>query len=305
MLVNKTFAISLSIVCGLLALSGKVHAAVHESVLFTFSGADGSNPVGNLTLDPAGNLYGTTLAGGGGSCSTSSVGCGTVFQLSPGPKGKWTHTVLHKFGAHDGAMPEDDLFIDAAGNMYGSTEYGGSLCLGVRGGCSIIFELSPGAGGKWVYRILHEFHGQDGAYPQFRMVGDTARNLYGTTAAGGNLSCGEGFGCGVVFKLTPGAIHRWAESVLYAFSSSSDGNRPNGVTFDKSGNLYSATDKGGSNNYGTVFELTPHKSNWSKKILYTFDGTNGAYPQSELILMRRGICTEQPTDPSTMARFSS
>jgi uncharacterized repeat protein (TIGR03803 family) len=285
--VNKSIGVRLSVICGFLAASSLVWAANQENVLFTFSGADGSYPVASLTFD-AGNLYGITSAGGR-SCYASKIGCGTVFQLSPGPKGKWTHKVLHKFGRNDGAIPTATLIVDAAGNLYGSTYYGGDLsCLKVRGGCGIIFELSPGASGKWTYTILHTFHGKDGAYPGFSLVMDAAGNLYGATGSGGDLNCGTGFGCGVVFELTPGANGKWTESILHAFSSNSDGNRPNGLIFDAAGNLYSATAIGGSNNYGIVFELTPHNGKWTKKVLYNFDGTNGAYPQTDLVFDTAG-----------------
>jgi len=177
-----------------------------ETVLHTFqnNGVDGSGPVSSLIADAAGNLYGTTLDGGTGSCNFEGVlGCGTVFELSPVEGGGWTETVLYSFqGGNDGEYPRAGLIFDAAGNLYGTTQDGGiyqycNIDNITVGGCGTVFELSPTAGG-WTETVLHSFgNNKDGIIPAAELVMDAAGNLYGTTVLGGV------YGGGTVFKITP------------------------------------------------------------------------------------------------------
>ena len=83
-------------------------------------------------MDKAGNLYGTTIAGGSSQCD-----CGVVFKLSPGAGGKWKYTVLHTFVGSDGAQPDANLILNGKGNLYGTTATGGA------GGYGVAFELTP------------------------------------------------------------------------------------------------------------------------------------------------------------------
>ncbi|HLY05969.1 MAG TPA: choice-of-anchor tandem repeat GloVer-containing protein [Rhizomicrobium sp.] len=169
----------------------EVTAKEKESVLYAFKGgSDGAYPFANLIADSAGNLYGTTYYGGGTGCSGS--GCGTVFKVAPGG----TETVLHAFaGGNDGMGLQAGLVMDARGNLYGTTLYGGgSGCGGV--GCGTVFKLAPDG----TKTTLHAFSGSDGYGPAANMIADKKGNLYGTTFNGGGTGCG-GDGCGVVFKL--------------------------------------------------------------------------------------------------------
>jgi len=115
-----------------------------ETVLHDFNRMDGANPDAGVVFDAVGNLYGTTFGGGK---SNSCVNCGTVFKLSPGANGKWTETVLHSFNGRDGQGPLfSNLIFDTAGNLYGTTVYGGNLsaCTGIDGnGCGVVFEITP------------------------------------------------------------------------------------------------------------------------------------------------------------------
>jgi len=120
--------------------------SVVESVIhpFTVCGTvctDGANPENGITIDPLGNLYGTTDLGGGGG---SSTGDGTVFELKPESDGSWKETVLHRFtGGADGGFPLDDhVAVDAFGNVFGTTLNGGQkgLC---PSGCGVVFEITP------------------------------------------------------------------------------------------------------------------------------------------------------------------
>ncbi len=184
----------------------KIDTAGEETLLYSFSGgADGGAAISVLVADAAGNLYGTTQGGGNLACQGGS-GCGVVFQVSPQPDGRWTETTLYTFcslaNCTDGREPDQGpLTLDAAGNLYGTTYFGGtSPCNG--SGCGLVFKLD--STGKET--VLHSFTGGvDGAFPPAGVIIDQVGNLYGTTAAGGDRSCalGNGAGCGVVFRLTP------------------------------------------------------------------------------------------------------
>jgi uncharacterized repeat protein (TIGR03803 family) len=180
-----------------------------EKVLYRFcsvSGcADGDNPYGGtLIFDAVGNLYGTTA--NSGVCSSY---CGTVYQLMPAANGTWTETVLHSFSTdgEDGVSPLGAVVFDAAGNLYGTTSYGGDHQHTCKyGDCGIVFQLSPGADGAWSERLLHTFqnNGRDGYTPEAGVIVDQGGSLYSTTEHGGasGSGCGDE-GCGTVFEITP------------------------------------------------------------------------------------------------------
>ncbi len=232
-----------------------------ETVLYSFGGGhDGSHPTGDLVLDAAGNLYGTTTTGGAGSCTQ---GCGTVFELSP-VSGSWNETVLYSFaGGSDGSQPYAGLVLDNAGKLYGTTLLGGNTGANCTLGCGTVFELTPAMGG-WNHSVLHAFAaGNDGASPYAGLTFDAAGNLYGVTDAGGSG------GKGTVFKLS--AADGWSESVLHAFKGAVDGASPRGtLVVDASGNLYGTTFQGSISNYGLVFELINSQGIWDEKILHRF-----------------------------------
>lgn len=132
-----------------------------------------------------------------------TTGCGTVFELMAGANGKWTEKVLRSFFRQ--RDPFGGLIFDATGNLYGTTTDGGRHC------CGTVFELSPGANGKWTETVLHTFGESvkgpldDGVEPTGNLIFDADGNLYGTTYYGGevfNQDCG-GYGCGTVFEITP------------------------------------------------------------------------------------------------------
>ncbi|MBZ5703745.1 MAG: hypothetical protein LAN63_00155 [Acidobacteriia bacterium] len=170
----------------------KVAPTGPDTVLYSFTGEpDGQYPVTSLIRDAAGNLYGTTTAGGASGACLTSQGCGTVFELDPSGK----ETVLYSFtGTPDGASPYGGLIRDREGNFYGTTRGGGAY------GYGTVFKLDT-AGRE---TVLYSFAGgTDGAYPNSTLVRDAAGNLYGTTNFGGDLSCLGGWSCGAVFKITP------------------------------------------------------------------------------------------------------
>jgi len=276
--------ISTSIVFVILTFTSPSAQAQTFQVIHDFTdGQDGAGPLVGLTIDKPGNLYGTAYSGGyfGGNCY--SAGCGTVFKLAHKGSG-WVFTPLYLFqGGDDGQQPYARVVFSPDGRLYGTTdEGGGNPCYG--GSCGTVFSLAPPATAcksvlcPWSETVLYRFSGPDGAFPQGDLIFDQAGNIYGTTLAGGNTSCSNGTGgtCGTVFKLTP-SNGGWTESVAYAFTGDNDGFGPRGgVILDRAGNLYGTTTQGGPPQggglpNGTVFELTPSGSGWSKSILFTFE----------------------------------
>jgi len=206
----------------------------------------------------------------------------TLFA-SPGRAAAQQETILHSFpgSSEDGYDPTTSLIFDPAGNLYGTTYFGGTPggCP-ASDGCGIVFELTPVAGGGWTEKVLHAFkdNGKDGYYPNGALTRDGAGNLYGTTFQGGSHNDGT------VFELVPGAGGIWKEMILHNFNvSGNDGYEPVGaLVLDAAGNLYGTTDRGGSHQQGTVFELTHLAGGgWSEKILHNFNAnaTDGYYPQ--------------------------
>jgi uncharacterized repeat protein (TIGR03803 family) len=252
-----------------------------EKILYSFGSqtGDGNVPYAGVIFDKAGNLYGTTVGGGTYKCSNAYV-CGTVFKLTAAG----TEKVLHSFGnaygydgaKGDGTYPFAGLIVDDAGNLYGTTTYGGDLeCGGY--GCGTVFKLTA----KGKEKVLYRFGAKkgDGQNPFAGLIFDNAGNLYGTTSDGGY------YGYGTVFELTAAG----KEKVLYSFGHyPGDGTHPTaGVIFDNAGNLYSTTSYGGANNEGTVFELM---ADGTEKILYSFGGQagDGEFPQEGLIFDTNG-----------------
>jgi uncharacterized repeat protein (TIGR03803 family) len=249
-----------------------------ESVLHSFDGADGLYPYGGLVFDAAGNLYGTTGRGGTGDF-------GVVYKLTPNPGGSWTESVLHSFaGSPDGLDPWDSLIFDTAGNLYGTTAFGG-VASGplVDGGA--VFQLKPNSDGSWTENILHRFAGTDGYICFSGLVLDAAGNLYGLTQMGGQDDAGA------VFKLKPNADGTWTESVLYSFTGGADGGGPGteSLIFDAAGNLYGTATGGGAYDGGVVFKLRPHPDGtWTENVLHSFKGEPGKDPTGGLTMDAAG-----------------
>ena len=253
-----------------------------ENVLADFGGSSGPKlPYAGLIFDKGGNLYGTTELGG-----TNNQG--TVFELTPNPNGVWTQTVLYNFtGDADGGQPSGGLLFDSSGNLYGTTNFGGST--NCSQGCGTVFELASNSGG-WTETVLYSFTGgSDGREPSARLLFDSSNNLYGTTLLGGNVGSVCSAGCGTVFKLTQ-TSGSWTESVLYAFQGGSDGALPyDGLSFDTAGNLYGTASAGGAAASGVVFKLTPGSSGWSETVIHAFSGGgDGKYPYGDLIFDSSG-----------------
>jgi len=292
----------------------KLDASGHETVLHSFAGGtDGQYPVAGLTRDASGNLYGTTLQGGGGKlCYWGSLTtCGVVFKIDPAGR----ETILYAFtGGTTGGRPQAGVTLDSSGNLYGTASLAGV------GNNGVVFKLDPSG----QQTILYGFPaGTDGAEPRAGVAFDSSGNLYGTTSQGGTWNSGSvykrdpsghetvlysfmggadgGFptsgvivdaagnlcgtadggnaiGAGVVFKVDPSGH----ETVLYTFTGGADGSEPwGGLTRDSVGNLYGTTILGGSANVGVVFKVTP---SGHETVLHTFTGApDGFEPESGVI----------------------
>ncbi len=261
-----------------------------ESVLYSFlgvgGGGDGWNPFAGLIMDGAGNLYGTTDAGGNGSVSTCTGGFGTVFELTPNGSGGYTESVLYSFngGTSDGIGPYAAVVMDSQGNLYGTTTGGGNGNSSCSNGLGIVFKLTPNGSGGYTESVLHSFTGgtADGASPQTALVVDGNGNLYGTTEGGGTDNEGT------VFELAPTGSGGYVESILHSFGESAgDGEGPGvGLIMDSAGDLYGTTEGGGTHNDGTVFELAPNGSGgYTESILYSFSGGNSDAASPRALVM--------------------
>jgi len=236
------------------------------TVLHNFTGTgDGGRSQAGLTIDRAGNLYGTTTWGGTG-------GAGVVFRLAHAGSG-WVLTTLYNFDYNaNGAYPESGVIFGPDGSLYGMTGEAGQY------GYGVVYRLRPSpaacksADCPWEETVLYSFTGgADGKYPgHANVVFDQAGNLYGTTTSGGDENGG------VVFKLTP-SNGGWIQSTLWSFATQGGGSAPeSGVIFDSAGNLYGTTNYGGTYDAGIVYELSPSGSGWTEQTLASiaFPNTN-------------------------------
>lgn len=241
-----------ALIAFILAAAGPAPAQT-ETVLHSFNGKDGSLPGQRLTLDSAGNLYGSTVG--------NYPSIGSIFKLAPTGQIK----VPYRFtDGNNRLFTTGKLVLDNHGNLFGVDQTGGEF------GDGSIFKLTPSG----VFTILYSFTGEgDGAFPN-GVISDQQGNFYGTTNRGGS------FGQGTVFKFTPGG----SLTTLYAFMGSSDGGEPfdSALYRDAQGNLYGTTMfDGGTISFGVVFKVTPEGA---ESVLHTFlGGSDGAHPKGSLI----------------------
>ena len=199
-------------------------------------------------------LYGLTQLGGTGKCHPLSnyhelADCGTLYKLTPSSGGNWTETILYNFvrGAGRGIYPSGTLLFGNVDHVFGVTQYGGD-------GVGTVVELNHSNNKGWQQNVLHIFQGfpRDGIVPMGRLVMDANGDLFGVTEWGVGAQ-----GNGIVFELEH-STKGWRENILHYFTGSPDGANPTaGLVFDAQGNLYGTTALGGTDNYGTVFEVTP------------------------------------------------
>jgi uncharacterized repeat protein (TIGR03803 family) len=261
-----------------------------ETVLYSFTGArDGSQPLGGLIFDHAGNLYGSTSEGG-------ASGLGIVFELTPptSPGEEWTELTLYSFrgGTGDGASPVAGIVFDGAGNLYGTTNEGGiTYPVACPRGCGTVFQLVHPAtsGAAWTEHVIHYFNSGQGAYPRDTPIFDAMGYLYGTASEGGMNAAG------VIFRLAPATLPdgAWTYKVLHAFAGAktTDSAQPYGGLTLHDGILYGTATAGGAHNWGTVFQVVPPSvagGAWTENILFSFEGINGGFPTANVIFDKAG-----------------
>ncbi len=240
-----------------------------EGVIHRFgTGTDGAQPIGGVVLDSAGNFYGTTSLGG-------AFGNGTVFEAQRSGRA-WIESVIYSFtGGTDGANPPAGVTLDAQGNLYGTSSFGGA------NGSGAVYELSRSNSG-WTQTVLYNFQGlNDGQNPVGGVVVDRAGNLYGTTFDGGIN------GGGTVYQLSPSS-GGWTFTALYSFTGGYGGPY-NKLTLDGKGNIYGFTNGDGANGLGSVFKLTPSNGGWIFTDLHDFiGGSDGASPYGSVAVDSNG-----------------
>jgi len=271
----------------ILLLVAGASATSKEEVIYSFQGgSDGAGPVSDLVADAAGNLYGTTTAGGSG-CN-----CGTVFELMQTKDG-WKEQVMYSFtGGSDGGEPQTGLIFDSSGNLYGMT-------------WKVVFQLAPNGHGGWTESNLYTF--PLGAWATGDLAFDARGNLYGASSEDGNYGnhCGGklGNGCGFVFELSPQPGGSWTGTIIYTFSGAPDAAEPSsGLILDAEGNLWGLTNGGGIgpclsgyqnalSGCGTMYELSQGSGgNWTETVLYSFTrgGGFGVYPSGGPLFDKAG-----------------
>lgn len=243
-----------------------------ETVIHSFAGVgDGAVPAyGGVSFDQAGNLYGTTSAGGYYGLFCANGGCGTLYQLAPVPGGGWTENTLHAFTAvTDGSVPYGPVVIDRSGNLY-TTAISGGPSLAAGWSCGLVYQLTP-SGGQWLGTPIHIFicdiNGESPIYlimdPSGNLYGSDAYNLYELAALHGGLHFS------VTYNFVPLGV-------------------PWGMVMDGAGNIYGNAYNGGAQNCGFVFKLTPSQRGWTFADLHDFRGRDGCFPMGNPVLDSRG-----------------
>jgi uncharacterized repeat protein (TIGR03803 family) len=207
-------------------------------------------------FDNAGNIYGESFSGG-------AFGMGAVYKLSPAGGGTYTETTLYSFtGGDDGGNSMTDVAIDAAGDVYGATTFGGANSRGT------VFKLVHEAGG-YTFQLLHTFTGgSDGGMPEGSVVLDSAGNLYGGSSFGG------------IFQITPSGTFTIIDTIATGLQSP--------INIDAAGNIYGTTYGGGQNDDGSAFKDTYSNGTWTHNVVFSFGGQFGGLPLSDVGLDSSG-----------------
>lgn len=309
---NERWMVGAAAIVGALILGGPASARGFEVIHNFTNGSDGGVPGYSLVLDKKGRLLGAASQGGTngtgvvfrmthkksnwsvaplynmnstdgqpewgvtlykGSIYTNASyvpvfggACGSALQINHSQSG-WQSVNMHTYVEKEDGCPTGNLVVDNSGNVYGVTQGGGA------NGWGSILELSY-SNSTWNETVLYSFEGSgSGGTPYSGLVFDKSGNLYGAATRGGSSGCDNG--CGTIFELSP-SQSGWTYNVLYTFQGGNDGGAPvAGLVFDKSGNLYGATESFGANGGGTIFELSPSQSGWSFNVLSSLTGSTG------------------------------
>jgi uncharacterized repeat protein (TIGR03803 family) len=227
--------------------------------LGVFNGSNGSEPQAGVIEDSSGNLFGTATYGG-------AYGYGTVFEIV---QGSGTITALASFDSTNGSQPYGGLVEDTSGNLFGTTFGGGPTA-----DYGTVFEVKKGSG---AITTLAAFNGSNGANPEASLIEDASGDLFGTTSGGGTSNDGT------VFEI---ASNTGTITTLANFDSTTGQLPECSLVEDNSGNFFGTTTLGGGLNDGTIFELS--STSHTLTILASFDGPQGAIPQTGLVEDGRG-----------------
>lgn len=287
----SSFALLPGLVLAIAIMTPATFYAQTFTILHSFSGYDGAQPISGLVMDRGGSLYGATPYGGDINCSNRDgarfpgsggppPGCGVVFKLKRAGSG-WIENPLYIFPGNlqgDATNYPNGVVVAPNGSVFGTTAEGGSGHLGT------LFELNPSPTAPvtvispWTYTRLVQFEDSNGAYPSGLLKFDSSGNLYGVTVEGG------AFGDGAFYELTHSGSS-WTQNVLYSFSGGTDGNEPRGFVFDEVGDVYGTATRGGNqgcefnSSCGTVFKLAHSQSGWTETTLHSFQyGVDGVWP---------------------------
>jgi uncharacterized repeat protein (TIGR03803 family) len=228
-----------------------------ETVIYNPSGSDPGLLFAGVVFDNAGNIYGASFSGG-------TFGMGAVYKLSPAGGGNYTETTLYSFtGGDDGGNSMTNVAIDAAGDLYGATTFGGA------DGRGTVFKLVHAASG-YTFELLHTFTGgQDGGMPEGSVVLDSAGNLYGATGDLGGL-----------FQITPAGTFSVIDTMAGSLQSP--------INIDAAGNIYGITYGGGQYGNGSAFKDTYSDGTWTHNVVFSFEGQFGGLPLSDVGLDSSG-----------------
>ena len=298
---HKLFWLSIAkhntgLLLSIFALAAVTQAQTY-SVIHNFTGGqDGAAPRAGVTLDQAGNLYGTAASGGytGGNCTIQGLqGCGTVFKLKHTNSG-WVFSPLYAFQWTDGASPYARVVFGPDGSLYGTTAFGGHLAYDCFGrGCGVVFNLRPPQTFcrtvlcPWTETpiFLFRYDQNEGGLPYYGdLLFDGHGNIFGTNLISGSGTYGD------VYQLTP-SNGGWTVDFVYRFPGSGvNGTGANsGVISDSSGNLYGTAYGQATYGYGSVYELMPSGAGWMEQTLYSFqDGSDGATPIGGVVFDHAG-----------------
>jgi hypothetical protein len=244
-------------------LAKGTNGAWTESLIYSFPTQDGDNQGSPIVFDGKGNIFGTIRFGG-------EQENGAVYELTPQSNGSYTGNLIYQFTdtSGDGEYPFGGVVLDAKGNVYGTTDFGGEF-----NNYGTVWELMPNGSGGWTESVIYDFTGKnDGAFPAAPLTIDASGNLYGTTTFAGANSIGT------AFELSPNGA-AWNFSLLYSFGNNpGDGYQASKLIFDAKGNLYGATQGGGDGcnapGCGVVFQLMPQSGVWKETILHQFESAD-------------------------------
>ncbi len=281
MIIRRLFTNIFAFIFFLLLTESLWAAAPQFRIIHTFrNGNDAGFPIGTLTFDSAGYLYGTSISGGS-TTACDGYGCGTVFRLGL-TNGHWGESVLLNFAdSPSQVLPIGPLVFDSAGNIYGVDEASGSENGQTDAGQ--LFEGVNNGDGTYTGNIIHSFTGgDDGLGTNVGLVEDSAGNLYGSTNSGGALNNN-----GVVFEFSPNGDGSWTETFPYTFGAGKCYVPVGAMVIDSLGNLYGTTAYGGAYEWGSVYKLSQTDGIWAIQSLYdfTYTGSNGTGPEPSGLVM--------------------